>query len=126
APEAAVGFLRGRLRPAAGQTANVNKLLADLDSDDFDTRQKASQALAVLGAASEPALRKALGGPSLEVRLRAEKLLRKLLSQPLPAEELRRLRAVEALEYAGTPAARGLLDALARGAPDARLTREAK
>ncbi len=36
------------------------------------------------------------------------------------------LRAVEVLERVGTPEARQILEDLARGAPEARLTREAK
>ena len=44
---------------------------------------------------------------------------------PTP-EEARAIRVVEALEQAGTAAARGLLTDLAGGVPEARLTREAK
>jgi len=36
------------------------------------------------------------------------------------------LRAVEVLEHIGTAAARGLLERLALGAPEARLTQEVK
>jgi hypothetical protein len=36
------------------------------------------------------------------------------------------LRAVEVLEEIGTPAARKLLETLAKGAPAARITKEAK
>jgi len=52
-----------------------------------------------------------------------------------PAKELREIRAIELLEYFAAPgadadatrlAAIGLLNKLAAGAPDARLTREAK
>lgn len=43
-----------------------------------------------------------------------------------PPQPLAELRAVWALEVNGTPAARNVLEALAGGAPDARLTREAK
>jgi hypothetical protein len=40
--------------------------------------------------------------------------------------QLRRLRAVEILEHTGTAAARDVLRALAGGAPEARLTQEAR
>jgi hypothetical protein len=51
--------------------------------------------------------------------------LGQLEAVPSP-EQLQALRAVEALELAGSPEAHRLLEVLARGAPEARLTREAK
>ncbi|HTU18889.1 MAG TPA: hypothetical protein VMG10_12590 [Gemmataceae bacterium] len=42
------------------------------------------------------------------------------------SEPLRDSRALEVLEQLGTPEARGLLRRLADGAPEARLTREAR
>ena len=48
------------------------------------------------------------------------------LEGPVTGESLRRLRAVEMLERAGTPQAQEALQALARGIPGARLTHEAK
>lgn len=123
-PAASVTFLRGQLRPAAADT--VTALLADLDSDAFARREEATKALRRLGSVAEPALRKAAqDGPSLEVRRRAGRLLDELERQELSPEELRAVRAVEALERCG-PAARGLLEALGRGADGARLTLEAK
>ena len=63
--------------------------------------------------------------PSAEMRRR----INELLAAPLPAlqgEALRELRAVEILERIANADARALLAALAAGAPEARLTREAK
>jgi hypothetical protein len=127
APEAAVALLRGRLRPARALAAKVKDLLADLDSDEFARREKATESLRQLGASAQPALRKAYqSSPSLEVRRRAGQLLDELARRVLSPEELREVRAVEALEYCGTAASRELLETLSRGAPEARLTQEAK
>jgi hypothetical protein len=103
------------------------RLTANLDSDQFAVRDQATRELEALGELAEAALRKLLAAkPSLEARRRAEELLEKLRS-PLPSgERLRSLRAVEALEHAGTEPAQRLLIRLAGGAPGARLTREAQ
>jgi WD40 repeat protein len=128
----AVAFLKGRLRPevVAVDRQSLARLVADLDSDQFATREKATAALEKLGELAEPALVKALQGrPSLEARRRAERLLGRIAEQhgavPSP-ERLRVLRAVELLEQAGTPGAKDLLEALAGGTPEVWLTREAK
>ncbi len=128
APEASVALLRVQLRPAAaGKAAKVKDLVADLDSDDFARREKATRALRQLGTTAEPALRKAYqASTSLELRVRARRLLDELARQELSPEELRAVRAVEALEYCSTAGSRELLETLSRGAPEARLTQEAK
>jgi dipeptidyl aminopeptidase/acylaminoacyl peptidase len=127
APAAAVPLFRMHVRHAAGQGKTIERLLADLDSDEFARREKATAELAKLGEAAAAALRKVLEGkPSLEVRRRADAILRKLLGQALSPEQVRQLRAVEALEHAGTPEARRLLEVLSRGAVEAPLTRAAK
>jgi hypothetical protein len=126
--EQAVPFLRKHLRPVPiVDPSRLNHLLADLDSDQFAMRDKAMRDLDELGELAERALRKMLADkPSLEARRRAEELLAKLRG-PLPAgERLRSLRAVEVLEHAGTEQARQVLTVLARGAVEARLSREAK
>jgi hypothetical protein len=54
-----------------------------------------------------------------------ENLLARLEAAP-SGEWLRALRAIELLEYFATPEARASLEGLAEGAPEARLTQEAK
>jgi RNA polymerase sigma factor (sigma-70 family) len=121
--EGTVPFLKERLRPvAAAAPERFARLVAELDSDRFEVRAKAKGELAQLGPGAEPLVRKALAKPpSAEVR----KALQELLGR-LEAGQLRDLRAVEALEAVGTPAARELLRALAGGEPGARLTGEAQ
>jgi WD40 repeat protein len=126
-PAQALPWLRKHLRPApAVDSRRIADLVAALDSPTFKERQKAAAALEEFGALAEPALRKALAGePPLELRRRADLLLARIEQlAPLPAE-LRALRAVMALEMIGSDDGRRLLEALARGAPEARLTREA-
>jgi RNA polymerase sigma factor (sigma-70 family) len=124
APQKAAPFLREHVKPAAVPDARqVEKLIADLDSDDFGTREKASAGLKKLGALAAPALKKALAdNPSAEVRLVAEELLRRAGDAAAAGDDLRLCRAVEALERMGTPEACAVLKALARGAPGARVT----
>lgn len=128
APKSSLPYLRGRLKPAAGADARgLAKLLADLDDDDFDVREKATQDLTALGRAAEPALRAALAkGPSLEAKTRIERVLAALARATFSAEQIRTLRAVEVIEHAAAPEARELLEALAKGASDSPLTRDAK
>jgi RNA polymerase sigma factor (sigma-70 family) len=120
-------FLRERLRPAAGvEAGRLARLVKDLDGDRFEVREQAARDLLKLGDVSEPALRAALAGrPSPELRRRAESLLEQCDPAHSP-ERLRVLRAVEVLEHVGTPAARQVLEVLCQGAPEARLTREAR
>jgi hypothetical protein len=75
---------------------------------------------------AESALEAVLKGqPSAEARRRTEQLLAKVQKE-LTGEALRALRAVEVLEHIGTPEASRVLESLAKGAPGARLTGEAK
>jgi hypothetical protein len=127
APGQAVPFLAGRLRPAVAVDAKrVERLITDLDSDRFEVRDAATRELTQMGEQAEPALRRALEGkPSPEARRRVEALLAGPRRVRSP-EGLRGLRAVQALECVGTADARRVLEGLSRGAPEARLTREAK
>jgi hypothetical protein len=126
APNQAVPFLGGRLKPIAPpDEKRVRRWIADLDSDDFSTRQAAQVELARLGELAEPIVEETLkGNRPLETRRRLEQLLAKTHGLS-PPDELRVLRAVQALELIGTSEARTILNALTKGAAGARLTREA-
>jgi WD40 repeat protein len=126
-PAAAIAFLRERLRPAAVPDAKqVARWIDELGSDDFDQRQEAEQAIDRLEELAGPALEKALAAkPSLEARRRIETLMKKLHGLALTPEQVRAIRAVQVLEELSLPEARRLLEALAHGAPEARLTAEA-
>jgi hypothetical protein len=129
-PTETVAYLRKQLQlvPAVDEK-RLAKLIADLDSNQFAVREEASKALESLGELAVGACRKALQGhPAAEVRRRLEALLEKeakSASEPSP-ERLRTLRAIEVLEHIGTPESQQVLKTLAQGAPESRLTEEAK
>jgi WD40 repeat protein len=124
-PDESIPLLRERVRPAsANDTQGVRRLLRDLDADDFAARERATAELSRMAERIEGMLRDARAGASAEARRRLDKILRGVKG-PSP-ERLRQGRAVEVLEWVGTPAAREVLRALAGGAPDARLTGEAE
>ncbi len=119
----AVPFLNDRLRELAASDAfdsdpkRVAKLLADLDSEDFETRDKAGKALKSLGKLAEPALRKAVdGNPSAELKRQLEEMLAEIGRGTQSAEVLRVGRTLEALEWIGTPEARKAVEAAAKAA----------
>jgi WD40 repeat protein len=127
-PPQTVSLLKELLRPASGELSRrIARLITDLDSDQFAVRQAASAELAKLGDQAEPALRKALlDKPSVEVRLRATRLLEAVEAVKPTPEQLRAQRAVEVLEQIDSRDARQLLETISRGDPAATLTREAK
>jgi hypothetical protein len=122
----ALALFRGRLRPVVPARATVlAQLVADLDSADSLTRKKAAAALGEMREAAQETLVKAhKRGTSAQERRQVEKLLGQL--RPRATERLREVRAVQVLEYLGTPDAKRLLEALAKGIPAARLTQEAR
>jgi RNA polymerase sigma factor (sigma-70 family) len=124
----AAALIADRVRPVpAADAGKVRRLVADLDSPKFDTRRKATAELERLGELAVPYLKKAVEGqPSLELSQRVERLLDRLVVTTPAGDRLRELRAVEVLELADTPDARKVLEALAAGAAEARLTRDAK
>jgi WD40 repeat protein len=129
-PADAVPFLQQKLKPVEPvDDKRLEQLIGDLDSNQFAARKKASEELEKYGEQAEGAMRKALkGDPSLETKKRLDELLAKLDKgrRSLSAEQLRVLRAVEALELAGTAEAKQALTKLSSGVPEAWQSREAK
>jgi WD40 repeat protein len=118
-----------RVKPTTGiDQKQLAQMIADLDSNKFDARQKATEDLEKLGEQAELALKKVLEGqPALETRQRVERLLERLVTNAAPpAEIVRGTRAVWVLEKIGTPEAREVLQNLAKGAPGDKLTRDAE
>ena len=74
APKDAVALIKDQVKPAAPlDRKRVEKLLAQLDDDGFDVREKASSELAKLGERLLPLLDKALtADPSPESRQRLQ------------------------------------------------------
>lgn len=125
-PDRAVSLLAERMRykPSA-DAKQLASLIAQLDSDDFAVRERATTALRRLDWEAEPALCKVLENkPSLEMRQRVKQLLDDIRKRtPLP-ELLRMLRGIEILEQIGTREARRVIARLAEGTT--RPAREAK
>jgi RNA polymerase sigma factor (sigma-70 family) len=126
-PLSATSFLKDRLPPVPIVTEKeLLQLIAELDSSSFEEREAASKELLQLGSDAFPALRRALDeNTPAEARRRIEALLESPPRLPLGAEQLRRLRAILALEQAGSEEAVSILKELAKGAPAAPETREA-
>jgi len=128
APQQGVPLLGERLKSVPRlPPQQLPRLIAGLDAETFEAREQAMAELEKLGELAHPALLKALAAkPALELRKRLEQLLAKLDNQPLSADTLRLVRAVEVLERCGSTEARLVLEKLAQGAEGARLTREAQ
>jgi hypothetical protein len=116
-PGPATPLLARRARAAAGPRADpgrVARLIAALDDDRFEEREKASRELEQLGPAVTAALRQALeANPGAEPARRLEALLERLARGGISPQALAGRRAVEALEQIGTPEARRVLEQLA-------------
>jgi RNA polymerase sigma factor (sigma-70 family) len=121
----AVPLLAERLKPE--KIRPLAACLADLDDDDFPVRERATEEL--MGRTGDRGeLEKALAATrSAEVRTRLQLILGRLGEYDPRKDErrLRSLRGLETLEGLGTPQARRIVETLARGAPEAELTREA-
>ena len=126
-PADAVKYLGEKVpMPTATPAEKIARLVADLASDDFQTRQGAARELEAIGAEAIPAVRAAVEkSPRPEVKKLAGEVLGKLEGPPTRPDDLRAIRAVEVLEVIGTPEARDVLKKWAAGPPGHRLSIEA-
>ena len=88
------------------QGKRLGRLVADLADERFAVRERAGEELGRDGGpAAEALLRRLLVGrrADADVRKRAEQALAALAGKPMPATHLRQVRALAALERAGTP-----------------------
>jgi hypothetical protein len=123
----AVAYLAARLREWIDAERKVRPLIRDLDSERFETREKASKALLLIGKPAEAALRQTLTAEtSPEVRRRIEDLLARLADGPHGWSGARVRVAVLALERLDVPEARKALNELARGPEGNLVVREAR
>ena len=85
----------------ASDPQRLERLIAELDADEFATRDAASEALQQLGPAIHSTLHQALArADSAEVKLRLEQLLKDSAGAPPSVPRLQAERAAEALELA--------------------------
>ena len=129
APKQTLALLQDKVKPTAGvDVKEIEKLIADLESNQFEVREKANTELEKLGELAQPALQKVLDAqPSLETRQRVDRILEQLTTgQAPPPEVLRNIRAVQLLEQMASPEAKQLLQSLAKGAPGDKVTRQAE
>ncbi len=112
---------------AGPDKARILKWVADLDSKDEEVRTAAAEELAKLGSLAEPSLRTALAGTRVAETKRALEDLLGAAARPgaTAIGALQFLRAIEALEWAGTPEALGVLEAVAKGPLPERFKRAA-
>jgi hypothetical protein len=128
-PKEMVKLLETKLQPVVVDFQQIDKLIHDLDDNSFDRRKTATDELRKMEEAPEAKLRQVMTGkPSLELRRRVDDLLQEIeRNKPEPSpQQLRPRRAVEVLEYIGTPEAKALIERLSQGTPGLRLTEDAK
>ena len=124
----AVQYIASHLPPIPKvDETEVRKAIADLDSDEFETRKKATDKLALWGGQITPLLEAEAKNPSAEVRATIRRLLTAIeKNTPASPELAREIRAMKVLENIATPEAVELLEAVAGGRPGAERTRAAK
>src|SRR5262249_34360975 len=99
-PASAVPFLGKQLQNTKPvDPKRIERLISDLDDNQFSVREQATKELGAMGDRVAPAIKKALAGaPSAEASKRLGALLERIISTVPSAETIRELRVVEALE----------------------------
>ena len=122
----ALTLFQDKLRPVSVPPVDaMTAALRDLGSRNYPVRREATRLLEKFGEGAGPFLRKALrDSHTLEVRRRIEIILGKFADGS--PQCLRHQRAIEVLETIGDNAACRFLEKLAAGAPESRLTQEAR
>jgi WD40 repeat protein len=113
-----VPFLKEKIKPISvplSDPKRIEQWINQLDHDKFAVRENANKELLALGGLVITPLQKMLANrPSEEARCRADKILKKVNEPVLTPERLQVLDAIELLEMLHTPAAKQLLEEIAR------------
>jgi WD40 repeat protein len=128
-PKQTVAFFEARVpRLLSLDEPRLAKLVADLDSDDFAVREKATEELMGGNELVEKALRKVLKEKTLglEAKRGLEQIIDTMGNRPAGDERRRRQGALEALERIDTSESKRALHSFADGPAEAALTQEAK
>jgi hypothetical protein len=131
ASDASVAFLTDHVlqtpKERGFDPAKVENLIADLDDNAFEVREKAAEELAKMGPAIEPALKKALDlSTTAERSRRLRDLLDKIGKREGSPKVVAGRRAIEVLEQIGTPEARKALEKIAKSESPGEIIEEAK
>ncbi len=123
-----VALIRERLKPVkAADKDAVTRLVTKLDAPAFGEREAAAKLLREMGDSAIPALRAALQtGLSAEAKDRVERVIA-AAAEPVRSSGFgaQQARAIAVLQRIGIEDARKLLEELAGGLAEARLTHEA-
>ena len=117
-------------RAAAVDAKRVQGLIGDLEADDFETREQATEQLQDLGAAAESALRKKLESPDCAPE--TQKRIREIQAASLPPlessphEAVLGIRCVRLLGLIGSKEAEKVLDSLAQEHPSSFVRSQAE
>lgn len=125
-PEKAIPFLKERTKLTPAPAAEVHKrLMADLHSKSFSTREKATEALGGYGESIRSALEAELKSTtSADARTRLTDLVARL--DVMSPARIRLVRAVEAVDGMSGPGATALLETWASGSAGTALAAEAR